>query len=189
VFVNALASGGYRVVGFEVELTGTAFGKAMKGRIDCLAKRGNGDEAIVDFKYGGRSKYYSLVEEGRAVQLATYAFSRSSETGRFPAVAYLVLSDGLLYTPSESQIHGDGKHSPINAVSIETVWQQFSDSVEAAEDWLSNGDAVPARPLQDSSQWPDGATLVLDENVRPDASQSVCKFCEYTILCGIREIS
>ncbi|MEO2031052.1 MAG: PD-(D/E)XK nuclease family protein, partial [Planctomycetaceae bacterium] len=190
VLVGTLASGGYRITGIEVELSGEAFGKPLKGWIDCVAERDNGDEAIIDFKYGGRSKYYSLIEEGRGVQLATYAYGRSTRDGTFPAVAYLVLADGLLYTPSGSPIHGDGNRSLINAPAIESVWRQFSDAIEKADDWLTSDAPVPARPLQDPTQWPDGADkLVLDPKLKADATQDVCKYCNYKSICGIQETS
>jgi len=189
VLVGTLASGGYRIVGIEVELSGEAFGKSLNGWIDCVAERNDGDEAIIDFKYGGRSKYHSLIEDGKAVQLATYAYGRSTASGTFPAVAYLVLSDGLLYTPSGSPVHGDGNRSLINAPAIKTVWQQFSDAIDKADDWLTSDAPVPARPLQDSSQWPSGATIVLEANRNAVTVQEVCKYCNYKRICGIQETS
>jgi len=189
VLVGALASGGYRIVGIEVELSSEAFGKTLNGSIDCVAQRENGEEAIIDFKYGGRSKYLSLIEEGKAVQLATYAYGRSLENGTFPAVAYLVLSDGLLYTPSGSPVQGDNNRSVVNGQAIQAVWQSFSEAIEGAGDWLTSDAPVPARPLQDSSQWPSGTTIVLDTKLKADALQGVCKYCNYKRICGIQETS
>ena len=168
-------------------MAGNAFGKSLNGWIDCVAKRNNGEEAIIDFKYGGRSKYHALIAEGRAVQLATYAYGRSAAGGAFPAVAYLVLSDGLLFTPSGSAVHGTAQHACINAPAIQTVWQKFSDALEAAGDWLTSGAPVPARPLQDSSEWPAGATIVLKEETRADEVQEVCRYCDFTRICGLEE--
>ena len=189
VFVGTLASGGYRIVGIEVELTGEALGKALNGWIDCLAQRDDGSEAIVDFKYGGRAKYHSLIEKGEAVQLATYAYGRSTAEGTFPAVAYLVLSDGLLYTPSGSSVEGDGNRSVIDAPAIETVWQNFSAAINNADGWRTSDAPVPARPLQEPSEWPHGVTILLDENPKADSVQSVCKYCSYQCLCGLKEIT
>ena len=56
VLVGALSSGGYRIVGIEVELSGDAFGKSLNGWIDCVAEREDGEEAVIDFKYGGRAQ-------------------------------------------------------------------------------------------------------------------------------------
>jgi len=187
VLIGVLASGNYHIAGIEVELTGQAFGKSLNGSIDCLAARDDGAEAIVDFKYGGRSKYCSLIEEGKAVQLATYAYGRSLATGTFPAVAYLVLSDGLLYTPSQGPVAGNGGRSIVDAPAIRTVWQQFSAALDKADAWLTSGDPVPARPLQEPSEWSEGATIVLESRLRDDHVQEVCKHCNYQRLCGILE--
>jgi hypothetical protein len=119
-------------------------------------------------------KYYSLIENGKAVQLATYAYARSTERGTFPAVAYLVLADGLLYTPSESPVAGDANHSIIKAPAIQTVWQRFSDALDNAGDWLTSDAPVPARPMQDNSQWPAGTAIVLETNLRTDQMQDIC---------------
>ena len=187
LFIGVLTSGNYRIVDIEFELTGEAFGKSLNGWIDCLAAREDGEEAIIDFKYGQRSKYYSLIEEGKAVQLATYAYGRSIATGNFPAVAYLVLSDGVLFTPSQSPVGGNGGRSVIDAPAIRTVWQQFSDALAKADEWLTSDAPVPVRPHQDPSEWPDGATIVLERRLKRNQLQEVCKYCDYQRLCGLLE--
>jgi hypothetical protein len=187
VLVEALSAGGYHIVGIEVEVSKNAFGKTLNGSIDCVAARDDGSEAIVDFKYSGRNKSREMVSEGKAVQLATYAYSRSTDAATFPAVAYLVLSDAQLLTPSESAIAGGINSSVIPAKSIRDVWEEFSNAIEAADGWLTAGDPIPARPLQSSSQWPNGAGIVLDANLKDDESQAVCRYCEYKRLCGLQE--
>ena len=188
VLINTLAAGGYRIVELEAELSGQAFGKRLQGQIDCLAER-DGEEAIIDFKYGGRTKYRRLIGEGKAVQLATYAYSRSSQNGRFPAVAYLVLSDGLFLTPSGSPVAGDGNRSEVDGPSIEAVWQAFSEALKNADQWVLDETPVPARPLQESDDWPNGTDLVLQSDLKEGEWQSVCRYCDYGQLCGIRGTS
>jgi hypothetical protein len=89
--IQTMENGNYHFAGLEVELNGTALGKQLVGSIDCLVTREEGDEAVIDFKYAGKNKFHDLIEQGKAVQLATYAFGRAGATGRFPAVAYLIL--------------------------------------------------------------------------------------------------
>ncbi len=188
VFVTALRSGGYQSVKIEWPLDGSAFGKQLKGWIDCVATRADGREAVVDFKYGGRNKYYDMIKDGESLQLATYALSRRSETGHFPAVAYLILSDGMLFTPSGSPLEGVASAEVIDGPSIESVWNNFSAAIIAADDWLTTDKPVPARPLQDASDWPGGTELVLKEKLPKGDTQSVCRYCDYTRLCGIEVI-
>lgn len=187
VLVEALSAGGYHIVGIEVEVSKEAFGKALNGWIDCVAARDDGSEAIVDFKYSGRNKYRDMIGDGKAVQLATYAYSRSPDAATFPAVAYLILSDAQLLTPSGSPVVGGTASTEVVGPSIRTVWDDFSKAIDAADGWLTGGEPVPARPLQLSSQWPNGAKIVLDVEPKNGESQSVCRYCEYKRLCGLQE--
>ncbi|MBB3208920.1 CRISPR/Cas system-associated exonuclease Cas4 (RecB family) [Rhodopirellula rubra] len=187
VLVSTLKSGGYRIKGLEVDVRGEAFEKPFIGSIDCLAERESGEEAIVDFKYGGK-KYEQWIAEGKAVQLATYAYSRSKEAGRFPAVAYLVLADGLFYTPTGGPVHGDDNRTVVEGPSIQAVWNEFESAISGAESWLTDGGLVPARPLQTLEEWPDGTRIVLETNLKATECQSVCKYCDYQHLCGLRQL-
>ncbi|MDB5346030.1 MAG: hypothetical protein JWP89_4407 [Schlesneria sp.] len=187
VLIGTLASGGYRIKGIEVDVSGEAFGKPLAGSIDCLAERDGCEEVIIDFKYGGRSKYYSKIEDGKAVQLATYAYGRFTSSGRFPAIAYLILSDGLLYTPSGSPIAGDGDRSVIDGPAIQDVWNSFAHAIENADDWLTGDAPIPARPLLSPENWPTGANMVLETSLKTNDIQPVCKYCQYKNICGLQE--
>ena len=185
--ISTLAAGGYRIVGLEVPLEGQAFGKELRGSIDCLAVRADGAEAIIDFKLGGRNKYDAMIREGKAVQLATYAAGRAAQTGRFPAVAYLILSDGLMFTPSENAIAGAPRAAVSESVAIEDVWNQFEAAVERADEWMSGQGPIPARPLLSAAEWPAGSEFVLDADLKADELQQVCRYCDYGQICGLKE--
>ena len=74
--ILTLTDGGYKTIDIEVALGGKAFGKELVGSVDCVATKANGSEAIIDFKYSGKM-YREMLKDGRAVQLATYAYGRS----------------------------------------------------------------------------------------------------------------
>ena len=86
-------------------------------------------------------------------------------------------------------MRGDNNRSVINGLAIQTVWQSFSETIGAAEDWFTSNAPVPARPLQTASLWPTGATIVLDSKLNSDKLQEVCKYCDYKRICGIQETS
>ena len=187
--VRALRAGGYAIVGFEQEIGGRVGPRDLAGRVDCLARRPDGAEAVIDFKYAGQ-KHRDRLEGGRAVQLATYAAARQQATGAFPAVAYLVLSQGVLYTPAGSPLHGTGVAQVVTGPGIGEVWSGFAAAVEAAGRWLATGE-IPVRPLQDAAEWPDGAQLVLDPpdgRGRPPDIQPPCEYCDFGVLCGRLEL-
>jgi ATP-dependent helicase/nuclease subunit B len=194
VLVNALRAGQYRIHGIEVEVTGSVQGRQLIGRIDCLAVREDGQEAIIDFKFGGRKKYDELIREGRAVQLATYAYGRVQQGiggNRFPAVAYLVIDDARLLSGERDRLAGASDTDRIPAAGIAAVWKAFEESLAGAENWLTHEVPVPARPLQPANQWPPGALLVLRApaaNASRADDQDVCKYCHYPALCGMKEM-
>jgi hypothetical protein len=179
----ALSSGGYRITGIEVEVEGDAFAKPLTGWIDCLAVRDDAHEAVIDFKYSGQ-KYRKLIADGRAVQLATYAHSRTEGGRPYPAVAYLVLADAQLYTPSGSPLSGDATRHVVDGPAIGVVWDRFSQAVTAADGWLTGEQPIPARPLQPPAEWPKGVGLVLDGTLAADQPQEPCRYCKFGVLCG-----
>ena len=191
VLVTTLAAGGYRITGIEVEVSGDAFGKTLGGFIDCLAEHTDGHEAVIDFKYTGRSKYEQLLSDGRAVQLATYAHGRATQpgsNGRYPCVAYLVLKDAQLFTPAGSPLRCDGSRHVVDGPAIHDVWQKFSTAIDASDGWLSGKGPIPARPLQEPSAWPAGVSLVLDPNLPAEKVQEPCRYCSYQQLCGLHQL-
>jgi len=193
--VEALRSGGYRVAGMESSVEGRVHGRELRGSIDCLARREDGEEAVLDFKYRDSAdrKYRHFLEHGRAVQLATYAHARSqARGGGAPAVAYLILAEGILYTPAGSRLRGQALMTVVEGPAIGEVWEAFATALQNAEDWLTARAPVPARPLQEPEAWPAGATIVLDG---PNAKgklpeiQHICRYCDYGILCGREELA
>lgn len=191
VLITTLSAGGYRITGIEVDVEGAAFGKKLGGSIDCLAEHTDGHEAVIDFKYAGRTKYQQLLIDGRAVQLATYAHGRSTRpgaNGQYPRVAYLVLADGQLFTPSESPLRCDGVRHIVDGPAIRDVWKQFSDAIDASDGWLSGKEPIPARPLQDPAVWPQGVRIVLDADLPADKDQEPCRYCDYQKLCGFHQL-
>ncbi|MEM7166119.1 MAG: PD-(D/E)XK nuclease family protein, partial [Planctomycetota bacterium] len=188
VLIEALALGGYRITKMESEFNGTISDRPLKGYIDCLAVDQDGNEAVIDFKYGGAAKYRKLLREGRAVQLAIYAGARHAERGgTYPQVAYLIISDHAVHTPSGNPLAGASPTSLVpGAPDLAEVWRNFQLALDCAEGWLESGE-IPVRPLQDITQWPLGANLVLSETPQQRVEQDVCRYCDYRSLCGIEE--
>ncbi|MDY0002414.1 MAG: PD-(D/E)XK nuclease family protein, partial [Polyangia bacterium] len=189
--VSALAAGGYRVAGMEVPVTGTVEDRALTGSIDCLGVTGQGEEAVVDLKYGKGSRAAQL-EEGRALQLATYARARSQEAGgRTPAVGYLILREAVLHTPSGSRLRGDGPLNVVEGPAIDQVWQTFVTALRNTEAWLSGAEPVPARPLQAPEDWPQEVRLGLEGALGVSSygkRYPACEYCDYGLICGLKEL-
>jgi ATP-dependent helicase/nuclease subunit B len=193
--VEALRAGRYQIMGMEVPVEGTMEGRRLEGSIDCLIRRADGAEGILDFKYRDSrdGKYRRLLREGRSVQLATYARARRQTSGgAMPAVGYLILADGLLYTPEGSALAGGAGTMIAEGPAIAAVWDRFTGALGRAEGWRTGDAPVPARPLEDPEDWPEGATIVLDApdaKGKPAESQPICTYCDYQALCGVMELT
>lgn len=184
--VSTLIEGGYTTIDIEVDLGGEAFGKELVGSVDCVASKTGGSEAIIDFKYSGK-RYREMLKDGRAVQLATYAYGRS-ENGNFPGVAYLIIADGSLCSPEQSPVVKSSRSDLVDGPSIQSVWDAFEQAVIDADSWLAGDTPIPARPLMEIALWPAGAELVLDAKLKAGESQGVCRYCSYTQLCGLARV-
>ena len=93
------------MAGVEVATEMQWDGRALRGRIDVLCRRGAGEgEVIIDLKWGRRD-YQNYLREGRAVQLATYARLRAhADRGGAVPAAYFSLSRGELLHTAESRV-------------------------------------------------------------------------------------
>jgi hypothetical protein len=189
VLAGTLRAGGFRIVGFEVPITGQAFGRDLIGSIDCLVRRQDGEEAIIDFKYAGRNKYRIFLEEGRAIQLATYAYARR-QGNRFPAVAYLILADGLLLTPEGNPLRDATSATVVAGPPMAEVWGALAAAVPETDGWLAGDEPVPARPLQHASEWPKGVALAIyDPKPVKAETREPCRYCDYKLLCGFTQLT
>lgn len=196
VLVEALRSAGFRIISMEKQIVAELDGRPCIAYIDCLTENQSGAELVIDFKFYGEKKYRSLLSDGRAVQLATYAAMRAAEKNntKMPFVAYLILSSGILLIPQVDAPPGLQRVQHLkDAPPIRVVWQRFITALRGSEAWLHGDKPVPSRPHQSPESWPEGADMVLDgpnsKGEMPGFSeQTVCKYCNYGVLCGARRL-
>jgi ATP-dependent helicase/nuclease subunit B len=186
--VTILRDGGYRVVAMEMPVEGALDGRPMCGAMDCLVATEGGEEAVLDFKYVLR-KPRDKLRDSKALQLAVYAASREATTGRrVEGAGYFVLASGRLYTPQGSPVRGAPSSAlERGAPSMTDTWHRFRAALAAAESWRSDG-IVPARPLQDTKEWPRDGDLATDrEDDKAKTIREPCKYCPYGGVCGKEE--
>jgi ATP-dependent helicase/nuclease subunit B len=187
VLLNSLRRGGYEFVEMEGAFDLDLNGKRTEGRLDCLVRDAQGNEGVIDFKYAGAGKHRGLLESGRALQLAVYAASRQASAKKRPAIAYLILERGLLLTPKSDALVGTtGPGLVPSALPISEVWTKFLAALEAADGWMTKGELVPARPLQEEVVLPAGYELIKNPNAAKDSDPEPCHYCDYGVLCGRR---
>jgi len=180
VLVETLARGGYRVVGMEQGFDDELDGRRTRGFIDCIVANDDG-EAILDFKYGGIRKYPGKLEEGRAVQLATYAAARS-QAGHVHGVGYVVLDGPRIASPTGSPLQGVPDGVLVQGDDVHATWQAFTQALRETDARIASG-MLDAWPRHDRDQRPRGVDLVV-EDVKKGEDPEACKYCDHGLLCG-----
>jgi len=196
-FFGLIERSGYKIVGFEVTPKAKLLGRDFRGRLDCVLESKSGKPALLDLKYAGIKKYSGLTKEGKALQLAVYlaALAQDRKVGKTEEIAagYFIVDRGRMLTPSGGPLDGALEDELLeDAPSIASVWKNYALALNAAEGWLKSG-KIPARPLQEPDEWPDGTEIAMTEIKKSQFSDfegySVCQYCAYGRLCGREEVS
>jgi ATP-dependent helicase/nuclease subunit B len=169
-----------RVAAVETDFDATWEGRALEGRVDVLLEDGQGNEIVLDLKWGS-SSYRVLLTRGLAIQLAVYAAARQLRSGspRMPHAAYFGLFQGELLATEAGPYAGA---STLAGPTIEETWARLGRSLELAEGLLARG-IVPATgvwTLLDAAEVPGaerGGYLQL-------GAEHACKYCDFGSLCG-----
>ena len=129
---RVLGEAGLRIIGTELAVAADQgdlpLGAAvLSGRIDLLAETEHGARVVVDLKWAGREKYrVAEVEEGRAVQLATYA--RLQPRGIQATAAYYMLAQARFIAADSWPFEG----ARVGCHSLEETWRELSAGWAAA---------------------------------------------------------
>jgi len=92
--IRFLVDNGWADASTEVALKGVFEGVPLNGRADMLLARG-GEQAIVDLKWSGKTRFMEMLKNKEDIQLALYA--ALSANGRvLPHTAYFILDSGSL---------------------------------------------------------------------------------------------
>jgi hypothetical protein len=110
----------------ELQQEGLYIGGKLHGSIDLLATTGDGREAVVDIKWGGKNFRRDSLREGSYLQLATYAQLRLAAGAKsFPLLSYFIVSDSHMlnlehgFFPKAERIAPDTLENPAQ------YWERF----------------------------------------------------------------
>ncbi len=173
-----------RIVKVEEELEVRWGKRSLHGRLDLLVASPDGEEGILDMKWG-YSSYRDQLRSGQALQLATYAFARATQKNGQPShVAYFSLSRGRLLAASPSfWLQSDIDDAPTPA----ETWKRVERSVEKVDALVARG-RLPATGLKRSL--PLLEILGVEESGQSAhfsfEPESACEYCALDALCGRR---
>ena len=103
-------------------------GGLLTGDIDLLLTGANGQQAVVDLKYGGRSGKERQLKEGRPLQLAVYSYLLSGEGRPVSPAAFYILSNQRLLTADTGFFGSASTIAPASGhADLGEVWAEFEE--------------------------------------------------------------
>ena len=102
-------------------------GRRLTGSIDLMLTRGNGQRTVLDVKWAGESYRGGLLEDNRALQLATYAYMQKSqdESEAWPSSAFFILATGNLLAADRASFPDAIEHPPGDGSDTADLWDRL----------------------------------------------------------------
>lgn len=118
-------------------------GGQIAGRIDLIARRSDGETAVIDLKLGGKTNRTKSLQSNLQLQLATYGHLLSESEGVRPATAFFILSNGgSLLTRNETFFPNFSPITPQRDTpesDWEDCWQEFEEIYRWRRQQLDQG--------------------------------------------------
>ncbi|MBO8092634.1 MAG: PD-(D/E)XK nuclease family protein [Prosthecochloris sp.] len=123
----------------EKKLDGSIGTAPLLGYIDLLLFDHTNMPFVIDMKWGGASRRRKELADGLHLQLIVYASLVYQNTGRWPALAYYILGEGLLLGDSSAFCSPARIVDNRSGVSVSTLWQRLVDAFEWRYAQLTDG--------------------------------------------------
>lgn len=134
-----MKSAGVTTVQSELELNGIYAGGKILGYADLVLTNRQGQQAIIDMKWGGTKKYAAKLTENTHLQLGIYAELLRQKTGAWPEVGYYVLSEARLFTQHDNYFPDSAVVNKKIDESTPHLWEQFKSTYEWRNQLLKHG--------------------------------------------------
>ncbi|RLA58246.1 MAG: hypothetical protein DRR04_11360 [Gammaproteobacteria bacterium] len=166
-------------VQMELKQDGLFAGGKLTGSIDVLATRADGEEAVVDIKWGGKKYRRDALLKNSYLQLAVYSqLRRNNQATVSPALSYFIVEDAHMlsldheFFPNAEILKPEGEENPAQ------YWQRFENSWQWRKAQFDKG--LIEVTVTDTE--PDDASAPGEDCLEiPEASD---KFNNYSVLTG-----
>ena len=140
-------------------------GRRLTGTIDLMLTRDNGQRAVLDVKWAGESYRGGLLEENRALQLATYAYLQKcqDESDTWPSRAFYILTTGNMLAANRADFPDAIVHSSNDGSGTADLWGRLRVSCNWRWEQLEQGLIEVVTDLTE----PDEESSPPDEGLRP----------------------
>jgi hypothetical protein len=118
-----------KVVKVEMEAAQEAlfFGGNLHGFIDMKVTNKEGDEALVDIKWGGIKYRKASLKENKHLQLVTYSYlnHKTSPSKKWPSVAYYIIDGGTMVAQDNHYFPEAIDVTPKEDENHAVIWQKM----------------------------------------------------------------
>jgi RecB family exonuclease len=161
----------------EERLDSSLGGIPFEGYADLVLRTRTGEAFVLDMKWTRTSRYKKEeLEEGRALQLAAYAWLlKPFAPGKTVHAGYFMLAQGELL--SDSPLLGEAALP--GARSLDETWRLASEAWDREIAALNGGSAEARGVERTLNGVPDGQ--------EPALAEPLCDFCDFAVLCGWNE--
>ena len=153
--VEHLQSADVVSVAMETQAQGRFVGGDLTGSLDLLARCRNGQEAVIDIKWGGLNYRREALQKSHYLQLALYAKLREAQTHRLPAVGYYVINRCALLMLDTDRFPQAESIRPDNGETLLEFWRRFELSWKQRRGQLDRGQIEVAVSGTDPDDGPD----------------------------------
>ena len=183
VLIGHLQSASVVKVEMEKRVDGGFGGGAINGSIDLFATNADGQDAVVDIKWGGLNYRRDSLQESKYLQLGVYAQLARQAQGRFPVLGYFIIRDARLlmldsnFFPNATKIQPDNGETHLEFWQrVEATWQWRRQQIESG---LVEVPVTGTEPDEDSTPGELGLEM----------PETFDRFDDYTVLTGWKDDS
>lgn len=163
--VHHLRAAGVVTVQMEAPVKDLFASGELTGSIDMLLAKANGEEAVLDLKWGGGKYRRDELVKNKALQLTIYAYMRR-QAGKWPARGFFILNESRLLAQDADFFPDAEVCSPsLDVDPGGSLWQEFNKTWQWRRAQLDQGLVeltVTGTEADANSKPPDGA-LPIDE--------------------------
>ncbi len=133
-----------KVVHVEMEQTQEAvfFGGDLKGHIDMKVTNEQGNEAVIDIKWGGQKYRKTTLKQNKHLQLVTYSYLRHKNctTKQWPVAAYFIIDGGGAILAQNTDYFPEAiEVKPNDEENHAVIWQKMKKTWEWRRKQLDSG--------------------------------------------------
>jgi len=175
--VSAIEKSGLRVTKTEGKVEGKDLGGIpFRGYIDLLLEDDEGNTFVIDLKWSGSTKYKKEeVKQGKALQLASYAWMLGKSDSDWAPGAYFMLAQGEVLTDDARFNTTSVIESPLSA---KEVWSLGSKT------WTDLFKQMTTGEIEVSGLIEEKELQAAREEADLMYSSPPCHFCDFGKLCG-----